>query len=76
MGEGFGEVIDQHLETPSVPSTCRGPSRRRSEVQAQGGQAGVRSTEVGGRRSDGARVREDKEIDSEYGVIGVLKERR
>ena len=37
---------------------------------------GVRRSEVGGRRSDGARAREDKEIDSEYGVTGVPKERR
>ena len=35
--EGFGEVIDQRPETPSVPSICGGPSGRRSEVQAQGG---------------------------------------
>ena len=34
--EGFGEVIDQRPETPSVPSICGGPSGRRSEVQARG----------------------------------------
>ena len=37
---------------------------------------GVRRSEVGDRRSDGARVREDKEIDTEYGVTGVPKEQR
>ena len=36
----------------------------------------VQRSEVGDRRSDGARVREDKEIDTEYGVTGVPKERR
>ena len=33
--EGFGEVINQRPETPSVPSICRGPSGWDSEVQAQ-----------------------------------------
>ena len=35
-GEGFGEVINQRLKTPSVPSICGGPSGRRSKVQARG----------------------------------------
>ena len=35
-GEGFGEVINQCPETPSVPSICGGPSGQRSKVQAQG----------------------------------------
>ena len=32
--------------------------------------------EVGGRRSDGARVREEKEIDSEYGVYRSTERER
>ena len=69
-GEGFGEVIDQHPETPSVPSTCR--RTKRTEIQSPGPKSrpkadrpeyGVRRLEV--RRSKSER---GKEIDSEYGV--------
>ena len=72
--EGFGEVIDQCPETLSVPSTCR--RTERTEIRSSGPRRTGRSMEYGGRRSDGVRVREDKEIDLEYGVTGVPKERR
>ena len=73
-GEGFGEVIDQHPETPSMPSTCR--RTEWTEIQSPGPRQIGQSTEYGGWRSDGARVREDKEIDSEYGVTGVPRGNR
>ena len=66
MGEGFGEVIGQRPETPLVPSTCR--RTERMEIRSLGPKRTGWSTEYGGRRSNGARVREGKEIDSEYGV--------
>ena len=65
------KLLTNALKHRWCPLLAGGPSGRRSEFQAQDGQARVQSTEVGGRRSDGARAREDKEIDSEYGVTGV-----
>ena len=52
--EGFSEVIDQHSETPSVPSTCR--RTKRKEFHSPGPTQVGRSTEYRGQRLDGARV--------------------
>ena len=56
--EGFGEVIDQHPETPSVPSTCR--RTEQMEFRSSGPRRTGRSMEYGGRRLDEVRAREEK----------------
>ena len=56
--EGFGKVIDQCPETLSVPSTCR--RTEWTEIWSPGSRWTGRSTEYGGRRSDGVRVREER----------------
>ena len=71
--EGFSEVIDQRPETPSVPSTCR--RTERTEIQSLGPRQMGQSTEYGGWRSEVGRSKSERgeEIDSEYGVTGVLR---
>ena len=48
-GEGFGKVINQRPETPSVPSICRGPSGGDLKFRPKGSRPeyGVRRSEVG-----------------------------
>ena len=61
--ESFGEVINQHPETPSVPSICGGPSGGdlKSRPKENRPEYGVRRSEI--RRSESERGERNR-----YGV--------